>query len=145
MRESDTNPGQSRILLRSRAFRPPDLLSGRRGQIQSSPLRSLSVSALGGELELVARFPDGRVKISSFSDEAAINYGIIPKKAGFIPFQDRDCFQAVRGDTADLSSRTLLSAAILAGILVGLAFAQSRTVDILGTVQDRSGAVVRGH
>jgi transcriptional regulator with XRE-family HTH domain len=39
----------------------------RRTDVYVSTLRNF-VSALGGELELVARFPDGRVRISSFSD-----------------------------------------------------------------------------
>jgi transcriptional regulator with XRE-family HTH domain len=39
----------------------------RRTDVYVSTLRNF-VSALGGELELVARFPDGRVKISSFSE-----------------------------------------------------------------------------
>jgi transcriptional regulator with XRE-family HTH domain len=39
----------------------------RRTDLYLSTLRNF-VSALGGELELVARFPDGRVRISSFSD-----------------------------------------------------------------------------
>jgi transcriptional regulator with XRE-family HTH domain len=39
----------------------------RRTDVYLSTLRNF-VSALGGELELVARFHDGRVKISSFSD-----------------------------------------------------------------------------
>lgn len=40
----------------------------RRADVYVSTLRNF-VSALGGELELVASFPDGRVKISSLSDE----------------------------------------------------------------------------
>jgi predicted XRE-type DNA-binding protein len=39
----------------------------RRTDVYVSTLRNF-VSALGGELELVARFPDGQVKISSLSD-----------------------------------------------------------------------------
>jgi transcriptional regulator with XRE-family HTH domain len=39
----------------------------RRTDVYVSTLRNF-VSALGGELELVARFPEGRVKISSFSN-----------------------------------------------------------------------------
>jgi transcriptional regulator with XRE-family HTH domain len=39
----------------------------RRTDVYVSTLRNF-VSALGGELEMVARFPDGSVKISSFSD-----------------------------------------------------------------------------
>lgn len=39
----------------------------RRTDVYVSTLRNF-VTALGGELELVARFPDGQVKISSFSD-----------------------------------------------------------------------------
>jgi len=39
----------------------------RRTDLYVSTLQNF-VSALGGELELVARFPDGKVKISSFSD-----------------------------------------------------------------------------
>ena len=39
----------------------------RRTDVYVSTLRNF-VSAMGGELELVAHFPDGRVKISSFSD-----------------------------------------------------------------------------
>lgn len=40
----------------------------RRTDVYVSTLRNF-VSALGGELELVARFPDGMVRISSLSDE----------------------------------------------------------------------------
>lgn len=43
----------------------------RRTDAYVSTLRNF-VSALGGELELVARFPDGRVKISSLSDEQGV-------------------------------------------------------------------------
>ena len=39
----------------------------RRTDVYVSTLRNF-ISAMGGELELVARFPDGRVKIASFSD-----------------------------------------------------------------------------
>ena len=43
----------------------------RRTDVYVSNLRNF-VCALGGELELVARFPDGRVKISSFSDAECV-------------------------------------------------------------------------
>ncbi len=46
----------------------------RRTDVYVSTLKHF-VSALGGELELVARFPDGRVKITSFSD--AENVGTV--------------------------------------------------------------------
>ena len=41
----------------------------KRADIYISTLRS-HIEAMGGELEVVARFPDGNVKISNFSDIA---------------------------------------------------------------------------
>lgn len=43
----------------------------RRTDVYVSTLRNF-VSAMGGELELVARFPDGRVVISSLSDDRLV-------------------------------------------------------------------------
>ena len=43
----------------------------RRTDIYISTLRS-HIEAMGGELEVVARFPDGTVKISNFSDLGSV-------------------------------------------------------------------------
>ena len=47
----------------------------RRADMYISSLRS-HIEALGGELEIVARFPDGEVRISNFEDVAGSAKGV---------------------------------------------------------------------